>query len=168
MGVRANTGAAPNTIGGTAAGARNVVSGNASIGIQLDGSAMSANTVAGNYVGTTATRRGQARERHRRPRLSNGANGNTIGGPTAASRNVISGNKGNGVEFVNPGTRNNTLTNDYIGIKSETGSSALGNAWGSGPSYGAFYASGRLGQLYGRPNAIGTPGAGNVISGNRG
>ncbi len=164
VGIRADTGASPNTIGGTTAGARNVVSGNASIGIQLDGSAMSANTVAGNYVGTTATGAGRLAN-GTGVRLSHGANGNTIGGPTAAWRNVISGNKGNGVEFVNPGTKNNRVANDYIGVDA-TGSSALGNAWGSSP-YGAFYA-GVLVDYPAGPNTIGTPGAGNVISGNRG
>ena len=162
VGIRADTGASPNTIGGTTAGARNVVSGNASIGIQLDGAATSANTLAGNYIGTTATGTGRLAN-GTGVRLSNGANGNTIGGPTAAWRNVISGNKGNGIELVNPGTKNNTVTNNYIGVDA-TGSSALGNTWGSSAS-GAYYAGVSV-DYPAAPNTIGKPGAGNVISGN--
>jgi trimeric autotransporter adhesin len=58
-GIRADTGAAPNTIGGTTAAARNVISGNASVGVQLDASGMTATRVAGNYIGTTATGTGR-------------------------------------------------------------------------------------------------------------
>ena len=47
--------ASNNTIGGTAAGARNVISGNGSDGVVfIDGSA-TGNLVAGNYIGTDVT-----------------------------------------------------------------------------------------------------------------
>ena len=44
--------AANNTIGGAAAGAGNVISGNTQYGIQITGAASAGNAVAGNFIGT--------------------------------------------------------------------------------------------------------------------
>ena len=43
-----------NTIGGTLAAARNVISGNVSYGIYLTGSSAASNLIEGNYIGTNA------------------------------------------------------------------------------------------------------------------
>ncbi len=51
-GVLITDGASGNTIGGTTAGARNIVSGNTGDGVQIIGSGTTANTVIGNYIGT--------------------------------------------------------------------------------------------------------------------
>lgn len=53
-GVRIYGGAAYNTIGGESAGERNLISGNAVDGVRIMGSDTDNNTVAGNYIGTTA------------------------------------------------------------------------------------------------------------------
>jgi hypothetical protein len=84
------------TIGGTTAAARNVISGNAN-GVNIE--AGTANVVEGNDIGTDTTGTSA---------IGNGAGGtgvvlgnstnNTVGGTSAAARNVISGNAGNGVE----------------------------------------------------------------------
>src|SRR5262249_26162054 len=82
-----------NRIGGTEFGAGNVISGNLEDGIDLESGG---NTVQGNFVGTDAT--GTAA-------LGNGmgvsvrgtGRDNRIGGPSAAARNVISGNRFEGV-----------------------------------------------------------------------
>ncbi len=84
-----------NTIGGTASGARNVISGNASAGVHLANGA-SNNLVAGNLIGT---------DLHGVVAVGNGTFGinvdgtgtgstthNTIGGSTTAAQNLISGN----------------------------------------------------------------------------
>jgi len=90
-----------NQIGGTTAGAGNVIAANRGHGILIQavsGYTATANLVQGNRIGVDAT--GLAI-------LSNGANGvaiynashNTIGGTATGARNIIGGNEGNGVEI---------------------------------------------------------------------
>jgi hypothetical protein len=150
VGIRLETGASQNTIGGTIAQARNVVSGNGSVGVQIVGAGTSANAFAGNHIGTDPAGTGRLAN-GTGVRVTSGASANTIGGTTLGARNVISGNTGNGVEFLNAGTRDNTVAGNYIGVDA-TGGAALGN------HDGVYVPAG--------PNTIGTPGAGNVISGN--
>ena len=87
--------ASGNTIGGSAIGARNVISGNGRNGIELiSGSA--GNTVQGNYIGvdvTGSTALGNATD----GLVIAGSGGNTVGGAEPLSGNIISGNGGNGV-----------------------------------------------------------------------
>src|SRR5262249_9018329 len=54
VGVRISSGATANTVGGSAPGAANVISGNGT-GVDLTGSGTSGNLVAGNFIGTDAT-----------------------------------------------------------------------------------------------------------------
>jgi hypothetical protein len=146
-----------NTIGGTIAGAGNVVSGNntfsGSVGI---GIAMgSANVVQGNLIGTdfTGTR---ALGNWVGISISAGATDNTVGGILSTERNVISGNGGDGVAISGAGTSRNVFLGNYIGIGAN--GAAIGNA-GSGVN---VYNS--------NDNTIGgtISGAGNVISANGG
>ena len=133
--------AASVTIGGTAPGAGNVISGNGGVGVSATGAN---NRVLGNYIGTDAA--GAV------------AVGNTFGGVTAAvvggtvpgARNVISGNGGSGNVIVIGGL----VQGNYIGTDA-TGSYALAN-----PYAGV--------QIRGRNSVVGgtTPAARNVISGN--
>ena len=51
----ASAGASDNTVGGTTAAARNIISGNADDGIEIEGSGTSGNVVEGNFIGTDAT-----------------------------------------------------------------------------------------------------------------
>jgi hypothetical protein len=83
-----------NTIGGTSAGAGDVVSGNSGDGVLID-SAASGNLVGGNILGLDASGT---------TALANGGNGleiqgtnNTVGGAVLAARNYISGNSKDGV-----------------------------------------------------------------------
>ena len=80
---------ATNTIiGGTAPGARNVISGNAEgiLSLESDGT-----TIQGNYVGTDATGMSAIPNGNRAVNFFNDTNG-LLGGQTAAARNIISGN----------------------------------------------------------------------------
>ena len=146
-------GAPNNTIGGTVPGARNIVSGNSSIGVHINGAASSGNVVLGNYIGTDVT--GTAD-------LGNGfhgvaiqdAPGNTIGGTTAEARNIISGNS-HGVAIIGGLATGNLVQGNYIGTD-VTGTVDLGHI-GDGVL------------INNAPNnTIGgtTPGARNIISGN--
>ncbi|MEX8493879.1 DUF4347 domain-containing protein, partial [Sphaerotilus sp.] len=116
-------------------------------------SASSGTTIAGNYIGTDAG--------------GNVAVGNnlgvnvfnaasiTIGGTTAADRNVISGNTNIGVNIVGAGSSGTVVSGNYIGTNA-AGSADQGNTW-----HGVFV-DGVSGVTIGGSVA----GAGNVVSGN--
>jgi len=115
-----------NTIGGTSVSARNVVSGNGLTGVEIDGNAATGNTILGNYIGTDVT--GAAGlGNDRRGVLIDEAPGNTIGGATAAARNVISSNGFAGVEILGNDSDNNNVLGNYIGTDF-TGTVDLGNS----------------------------------------
>src|SRR5262249_2191158 len=94
-------GAPNNTVGGSAAGARNLVSGNGGPGIAIgSGSSGSVtfpatdatgNSIQGNLIGTNATGNG-ALPNASFGTLIAGSPSNTIGGTTSSVRNIISGN----------------------------------------------------------------------------
>jgi hypothetical protein len=116
--------ASNNTIGGTVAGAGNLISGNAQDGVGVSGG--NNNTVLGNLIGTDATGtldRGNARDG---VLIRAGSSGNTIGGTVAGARNVISGNNGEGVEIIESSS-NNQVQGNYIGTNA-TGTADLGNS----------------------------------------
>ncbi len=125
------TGASNNTVGGTAAGAGNVISGNDNHGIEISSSTSTGNVIQGNYVGTNAAGtselpNGQALGGSSGRGIKiNGAPANTIGG-TAAGRNVISGNIKYGIEIVDAGASGNIVRSNYIGTDA-TGTSPVGN-----------------------------------------
>jgi Calx-beta domain/Domain of unknown function (DUF4214) len=100
-----------NHIGGTAAGAGNVISGNNSTGLQLGGDT---STVEGNFIGTNAAGTLPIPNLDRGIRVFNSPN-NVIGGPTAASRNIISGNSGAGISLEETGSSANTVQGNLIG-----------------------------------------------------
>jgi titin len=149
-----------NTIGGTTPGARNIISGNTSGGIQDPGVGISGpyNLIEGNYIGTDITGT---------TLLGNPGGGiqllssyNTIGGTTAAARNIISnGFSGNPITIHQGGGQppvlGNIVQGNYIGAD-VTGTQALAN------ETGIVLAGGVYDTLIGGT----VPGAGNVISGN--
>src|SRR5262249_31720844 len=113
-GVVIQGGAANNTIGGTAAGAGNVISGNGAVGmvvagVRIEGSGTTGNLLAGNYIGTNAAGTEAIPNGHDGVLIWQGATNNTVGGTTAAAGNVISGNGWSGVEIASPGTTNNAV-----------------------------------------------------------
>ena len=158
-GLVITSGASNNTVGGTAAGAGNVISGNNLHGLEIN-SGSTGNMVQGNFIGVNAPGSGElfngqpgSAATGRGVRI-NVASGNTIGG-SVAGRNVISGNVRYGVEIVGATAAANVVQSNYIGT-SAAGSSAIGN-WHGGLL------------VDGAPNTqIGgsTAGQGNVISGN--
>jgi hypothetical protein len=144
-----------NTIGGTTAGTRNVISGNARDGVRIDSSGTAGNVVAGNYIGTNAAGTA-ALPNQIGVLISGGSTGNTVGGTAAGARNVISGNAGDGVRIDGSGTVGNWVAGNYIGTDA-TGTAPVGNS-GSGVELVSYAA----GNLVGGTSA----GAGNVLSGN--
>jgi len=146
---------ASNTIGGTSVSTRNVISENVNSGVTLDGSLATGNAIEGNFIGLAKSGK---------TRLGNtfgivvttGASANTIGGPSAGARNVVSANKLTGIDIVK--SSGNAVEGNYIGTD-VAGLLALGN--------------GQNGVLIvGGPSSLGgnviggtTAGAGNLISG---
>lgn len=119
-------------------------------GVAIRGAGADSNQVEGNYIGTDSTGT-LARPNGPTPASTIDGNGviirqggqsNTVGGPTAAERNVISGNLNLGVFITDSGTNNNVVIGNYIGTD-RTGTAALPNGsattngWGVVVSQGA-------------------------------
>ena len=83
-----------------------------------------------------------------------GAQSNIIGGATAASRNVISGNMFQGITISDSGTKSNQVFFNYIGLNA-AGTAAIPNQSSGIDIFNAATS-----------NMIGDVGKGNVISGN--
>jgi CSLREA domain-containing protein len=117
---------AANTIGGTAPGAGNLISGNNSHGVEII-TGLGGSQVQGNFIGTDITGTVD---------LGNAGNGvflysahsHTIGGTVAAARNLISGNDGDGVTLYSFGSQLNQVQGNFIGT-TINGMDALGNSW---------------------------------------
>ena len=160
-GVIIQLGASDNTVGGAAAGAGNLISGNLGNGIDITNAGTSSNLVVGNRIGTDA--KGTVA-------LGNGISGldvfssnNTIGGMSPATRNLISGNGLDGIDLTNAAATGNVVQGNFIGTD-VTGESKLGNA-----RHGVAISSVTdSGSPSGSNNTIGGlgAGAGNLISGN--
>jgi hypothetical protein len=85
------------------------------------------NTIIGNYIGTDATGSSDVSTTYDGITLGNGTKNNTIGGPSEAERNVISGMEGGIRIFQTSGnTSGNVIEGNYIGTD-RTGSAPLGN-----------------------------------------
>ncbi len=125
-GVQIVGGATSNTVGGTTAGTRDVISGNAILGVFVLGTGTQSNVVEGDYIGTSAAGTGAVPNRVNGLDIASGASFNTVGGTTAGARDVISGNALDGVEMESSGTENNVVEGDYIGTD-VTGTKALAN-----------------------------------------
>jgi titin len=141
FGVNISSGAS-NTIGGTSTGARNIISGNGLSGVFIGNNsgdaAATGNKIQGNFLGTDIT--GTAD-------LGNGEDGvfisgavnNTIGGTSAAARNIISANGHfgrvndgrSGIEIWDNAS-SNVVQGNFIGTDL-TGTNGLGNR-----EYGVF------------------------------
>ncbi len=127
-GVHLRDGTHHNIIGGSDPDSGNVVSAAGGHGIALYGSDY--NQIRGNYVGTDCMGTvGIGNADHGITCHQPGSSYNTIGGTTAAERNVICDNTGDGIRCESPGggaSNYNTIIGNYIGVDS-TGNAALGN-----------------------------------------
>ena len=149
-------------IGGTNAGEGNVISGNrwgivlsTNFGI-LGGAGPSRLTqIVGNRIGLNAP--GTTFIVNRSGGIwMDGSPSNMVGGFTASARNLISGNDGPGIKISGPGSTQNQVMGNYIGLRAD----------GTTPEFnfnGVVIESGAI------QNQVGNFGAGrNVISGNSG
>jgi Domain of unknown function DUF11/HYR domain/FG-GAP-like repeat/FG-GAP repeat len=122
-GVAISGASSGNVVGGTVAAARNVISGNQN-GVSLTSASTTGNTVAGNFIGTDALGANVVGNTLDGLALST-ATSNIIGGLSAGSRNVISGNR-NGVAISSIASAANGVQGNFIGTAAD-GTTALGN-----------------------------------------
>ena len=148
------------TIGGTSAGARNIISGNDTAntgngGIVVYGTGASNNLIEGNFVGVNTGGTTAVPNIGVGIHLFNGATNNTVGGTTAGAANVVSGNQGDGIEVTDSGTSRNVVEGNDVGVDASS-TTAIANT-GLGISVSSA-----------SNNTIGgtTPAAANVVSGN--
>ena len=147
-GVVLTSGVNGNVIGGAAAGAGNLISGN-STGIQSTGGG--ANVILGNLIGTSIT--GNSPIPNGRGIGLTNTTGFVIGGANPGEGNVISGNTGEGIFVINGS--GSKIQGNRIGTNA-AGTESLSNEWG-------IYATSHAGLVIGGDFDAGE---GNLISGN--
>ncbi len=144
-----------NLVGGTAANAGNVISGNGYVGVRIAGTTSTFNSLQGNRIGTNAAGTAALGNTYDGVFLTQGANHTFIGGTVAGAGNQISGNLATGIQLNDAGTSFNVIAGNLIGTN-VNGLVALPNQ-----SDGVF--------LNGvASNIVGLPNAGNLVSGNAG
>src|SRR5262249_57121739 len=165
--------ASNNTVGGTTAAARNVISGNQVAGVFLgvyDTTTPAFNNLLeGNYIGTDPSGAMAIGNNGPGVLIADKSSGNLIGGTASGAGNLLSGNWASGIYItttppnlqrpttVSPGPAfSNTIQGNYIGTNA-AGTGALGNG-----SDGVLIDHGASGNTVGGT----TPGDANVISGN--
>lgn len=152
-GILLDTDSAQNTIGGAAAGAANVISGNRLDGIAVNAS--SDNLILGNFIGVGSDGSTPVANGLDGIGFTNAAVNNTIGAPGQTWSNIISGNGQNGINLGSAQVCSTTIVNNVIGLDS-TANNKVGNG-----ADGVYAAGAGCTQVGGS-----NQGQGNVISGN--
>jgi CSLREA domain-containing protein len=124
-GVRIGDAADDNTVGGTATGARNVISGSTSDGVLMSttfptSDLATGNEVLGNFIGTTADGSGDLGNDNAGVTISLGTSNTTVGGMAREAGNRIAHNGEDGVVIFNS-VRNSVLSNQIFSNGSTTG-----------------------------------------------
>jgi hypothetical protein len=147
-------GAPSASIGGTTAGAANVISGNEGNGVRIRGAGSTGAQILGNSIGTTLDGN-SGRGNHAAGVLVESAPSVTIGNGTVAARNVISDNGSHGIWAVG-------------GSGHSVRGNAIGTTTGGAPTLGNVGAG--IALLDATNTAIGgtTAGQGNTVAGNGG
>ncbi len=101
-----------NLIGGTVSGADNLISGNGTNGIEINGSSAINNRIEGNFIGTTADGNTSLGNNQSGIFVLNNASNNTVGGVEKAG-NTIAFNNGDGVT-IDSGEGNAILSNSIF------------------------------------------------------
>lgn len=155
-GIVIAAGATGNTIGGSTAGASNLISGNRRIGVYLTGAGTSGNSVESNIIGLNVSGNAALANGASGIQVANGADGNTIGGTTLGTANAISGNTKFGILIY--GANNTVIQNNRIGTQA--------NGTGSVPNgvHGIVVTQGAQGTMIGGTAA----GTANIIANNGG
>jgi hypothetical protein len=171
----AGTGALPNlshgiqlgmavnvTIGGTATGAGNLISGNGDDGINVGGAyTFGRAIIQGNLIGTDVN--GVVAIPNSNGIQLPNSDGTIIGGTSVQARNVISGNRANGIRLTQ--SANGRIEGNYIGLN-RFGTGALGNS-ANGVLVESYYRDTVGGTASGSSNTIAFNGGAGVASASR-
>lgn len=118
---------APNIlIGGTAVGARNIISGNLQDGVVINTGGATGTVIQNNYIGTDVT--GTQRVMNGHYGIETSQANTLIGGTTASARNVVSGNGYSGIVLWKASADKAVVQGNYVGTDA-TGTKDLGNYW---------------------------------------
>ncbi len=143
-------------IGGRAAGASNIISGNNGDGVEVNGAGAMGTVIEGNFIGVRgAGDAAVANSIH--GVVINGAVDTRVGGALEGARNVISGNSQHGIALAGATAAGAVIQGNFIGLDL-TGSIDVGNGQ-DGVNISAV-----AGSLIGGPSVL----ARNLISGNNG
>jgi len=132
------------TIGGTSVGDGNYISGNFYDGIRITGTnyTSSGNVIEGNTIGLGPN--GNILPNRNGIKIEGRATNNTIGGGSAASQNIISGNSAEGIYI-----SSNSILSDAVGWWKADGTTADEVSGNSGTLLGgATYTEGKSGQAF--------------------
>ncbi len=138
-GINVTLGASYTTVGGTDPASRNVITGNSSNGFSTYNEQTDHNVVYGNLIGLapngqsirTCSTQCYGQVSHGVD-INNGSSYNVIGGTGPGQRNVISNNRGEGIEFSHGSTTDsNQAIGNYIGTD-VTGNAGAANKFGNG------------------------------------
>ena len=141
-----------NLVGGSVAGAGNVISGNDEDQVHIEGASVS-NVIAGNFIGVAANGTTPLPGAVSQAGIVVSARDTVIGGTSAGERNVIAGNSASYGGILVAGSTNTTIQGNYIGLASN-GVTLLTNG-----SHGISLSSCLQTTVGGT-----APGAGNVIA----
>jgi hypothetical protein len=155
QGVLLDRGAAFNLIGGKTLSSRNIISGNTGWGVIITGGSRS-NEVTGNFIGADSTGDSGPGNGCGGVLLSAYATNNLIGSNDISTGNVISANRGPGVELSGNDVYSNCIDGNLIGTTA-SGEMPLANV-----GDGILVTDGAHNNTLGTP----TPNSGNLISGN--
>jgi hypothetical protein len=111
------------TIGGTVAGAGNIISGN---GLGIVFNSTNGTLVQGNFIGTDFTGAVDLGNSGMGVQLPAGNSDNTVGGTTPEARNIVSGNNVFGFQIRGANTSGNLVQGNFIGTNAQ-GTAAIGN-----------------------------------------
>jgi uncharacterized repeat protein (TIGR01451 family) len=131
-GVYLQGGAFGNTVGGSTAADRNIISGNVWRGVRISGVNTQSNIVKGNYIGTTADGLSPLPNVNEGINLNGPTISNIIGGTNAGEGNLISGNGAEGILIAGMNTTpngNNVIKGNYIGTNAN-GTAGIPNVYG--------------------------------------
>ena len=151
-GITILNGAASDTLGGSAAGAGNVISGNTANGVRIDGTGTDGHVIQGNFIGVDITGLASLGNQDGLG-MHSASRSNIVGGAADGARNLISGHR-SGVWISGSGTDGHTLKGNYIGTDS-TGIGDLGNT-----NHGIYISSSCNSNLVGGSS----DGEGNIIA----
>ncbi|MFO7742601.1 MAG: right-handed parallel beta-helix repeat-containing protein [Anaerolineae bacterium] len=125
-GVLIRLGAKRNIIGGQQDGYGNLISGNASSGISIQGNGTDHTVIQGNLIGTDMTGENHLGNGLHGIRVNDGPDHTVVGGGNLEARNIIAGNGGVGISIAGVSTNYTQVLGNFVGVD-QSGTWALPN-----------------------------------------